>query len=110
MHAKVTTSGEALLTVAKCTAAPDLIESVRARTDYTEEEKIHLEDMIDRTEVRPSPLLATNIYTDDRNIRAPRSISLRRTGRAARRRNWPTSTPENTDCISSVCVLCTTQS
>ncbi|GAA5958182.1 hypothetical protein JCM8115_004008 [Rhodotorula mucilaginosa] len=50
MHAKVTTSGEALLTVAKCTAAPDLIESVRARTDYTEEEKIHLEDMIDRTE------------------------------------------------------------
>jgi hypothetical protein len=37
---------------------------VRARTDYTEEEKIHLEDMIDRTEVRPSPLLATNIYTE----------------------------------------------
>lgn len=82
--------GQALLTAAKCAAAPDLIESVRARTDYTEEEKINLEEMINRTEFSPSPLLSTSIYPDDQNIRALRSISLLQTGQAARRRNWPT--------------------
>ncbi|KWU46669.1 hypothetical protein RHOSPDRAFT_31485 [Rhodotorula sp. JG-1b] len=35
-------------------AAPDLIESVRARTDYTEEEKINLEEMINRTTLHSS--------------------------------------------------------